>query len=357
MLKARYHKHTLHFRLPAGTSRGVLLTRDAFYLLIQDTENPGITGIGECGIIPGLSLDDRPQFETAVQECCDIIKKGQYPDSKWLDYWPSISFALETALLDLKNKGQKILFESKFTRGIQPIAINGLIWMGEADNMLRQMNEKVASGFSVLKMKVGAIDFEKEVELIRHIRQHYPSDQISIRLDANGAFEPDEALKKLEILAVFDIHSMEQPIKAGQTTQMIEICRHSPIPIALDEELIGISAKDEMEKLLNDIRPQFIILKPSLLGGFKKSEEWIHQAALQGAGWWVTSALESNIGLNAIAQWTATLQNQLPQGLGTGSLYTNNIPSPLKVENGLLHFEPDNLWDVKFTGTYEDQTF
>lgn len=357
MLKVRYHKHTLHFRLPAGTSRGVLLHRDAFYLLIQDTEKPGITGIGECGIIPGLSLDDRPEFEASIRECCHLINKGQQPDSKWLDEWPSVSFALETAMLDLKNGGQRILFQSKFTQGKQPIPINGLIWMGEADDMLRQMNDKVASGFSVLKMKVGAIDFEKEVELIRHIRQHYPSDQITIRLDANGAFKPAEALKKLEKLARFDIHSMEQPIKAGQNTQMAEICRHSPIPIALDEELIGISAKDEMEKLLNDIRPQFIILKPSLLGGFKKSEEWIHQAELHGAGWWITSALESNIGLNAIAQWTATLQNPLPQGLGTGSLYTNNIPSPLKVENGLLHFEPENSWDVKFTGVYENKPF
>ena len=355
MLKARYHKHTLHFRLPAGTSRGVLLHRDAFYLLIQDTEKPDITGIGESGIIPGLSLDDRPQFEAAVQECCNLINKGQHPDSKWLNYWPSISFALETALLDLQNKGQRILFESKFTQGNQPIAINGLIWMGEANDMLRQMNEKVASGFSVLKMKVGAIDFEKELELIRHIRQHYPSDQIIIRLDANGAFELSEALRKLEKLAKYDIHSIEQPIKAGQPAQMAEICRHSPIPVALDEELIGISAKDDMEKLLDEIRPQYIILKPSLLGGFKKSEEWIHQAEIHGAGWWITSALESNIGLNAIAQWTATLQNSLPQGLGTGSLYTNNIPSPLKVENGLLHFEPETLWDVKFTGIYEDQ--
>lgn len=355
MLKARYHKHTLHFRLPAGTSRGVLLHRDAFYLLIQDTEKTDITGIGECGIIPGLSLDDRPQFEAAVQECCNLINKGQHPDSKWLDFWPSISFALETALLDLKNGGQRILFESKFTEGKQPIAINGLIWMGDADDMLRQMNEKVASGFSVLKMKVGAIDFEKEVELMRHIREYYPSDQISIRLDANGAFEPNEALRKLEKLAKYDIHSMEQPIKAGQPVQMAEVCRHSPIPIALDEELIGISAKDDTEKLLDVIRPQYIILKPSLLSGFKKSEEWIHQAEIHGASWWVTSALESNIGLNAIAQWTATLQNPLPQGLGTGSLYTNNIPSPLKVENGLLHFEPENLWDVKFTGIHENQ--
>lgn len=356
MWKAHYHKHTLHYKLPAGTSRGVLLHRDAFYLLIQDTQNPGITGIGECGIIPGLSLDDRPQFEAAIQECCDRINQGQYPDSKWLDYWPSIGFALETALLDLKNQGQRILFESKFTRGVQPIAINGLIWMGEADDMLRQMNEKIESGFSVLKMKVGAIDFEREVELIRNIRQQYPSSKITIRLDANGAFEPAEALKKLEKLAQYEIHSMEQPIKAGNPAQMAEICRHSPIPVALDEELIGIADKDEMEKILDDIRPQFIILKPSLLGGFKKSEEWIHQAEIHGAGWWVTSALESNIGLNAIAQWTATLQKPLPQGLGTGSLYTNNIPSPLKVENGLLHFEPQNPWDVKFTGAYKNQT-
>jgi o-succinylbenzoate synthase len=354
MLKARYHKHTLHFRQPAGTSRGVLLHRDAYYLLIQDTEKSGITGIGECGIIPGLSLDDRPEFEVAVQECCHFINKGQYPDSNWLDLWPSIRFAIETAEKDLKTGGKRLLYDTGFTQNSQPIPINGLIWMGEADDMLRQINEKVNSGFSILKMKVGAIDFKKEVELIRSIRQQYPYSQISIRLDANGAFEPAEALKKLEILAALNIHSIEQPIKAGHPVKMAEICRHSPIPVALDEELIGITDKDEMEKLLSHIHPQYIILKPSLLGGFKKSEEWAHQAENQGAGWWITSALESNIGLNAIAQWTATLQNPLPQGLGTGSLYTNNVPSPLQVENGFLHFNPENPWDIKLTGVYED---
>ncbi|MDY0104217.1 MAG: o-succinylbenzoate synthase [Lentimicrobium sp.] len=350
MLKARYHKHTLHFRLPAGTSRGVLLHRDAFYMLIQDTNKPGITGIGECGIIPGLSLDDRPQFEAAIQESCEFINKGQYPDYKWLNVWPSIEFALETAEKDLKTGGKRLLYDTEFTQNSQPIPINGLIWMGEADTMLRQINEKVTAGFSVLKMKVGAIDFEKEVELIQHIQRHYPSNQITIRLDANGAFKPAEAFKKLEKLARYNIHSIEQPIKAGNRTQMAEICRKSPIPIALDEELIGISTKDEMEKLMDDIRPQYIILKPSLLGGIKKSEEWIQQAENFNAGWWITSALESNIGLNAISQWTATLQNPLPQGLGTGSLYTNNITSPLQVENGFLHFKPENPWNLKFTG-------
>lgn len=354
MLKARYRKHTLHFQLPAGTSRGVLLQRDAFYLLIQDTEKPGITGIGECGIIPGLSLDDRPQFEAAVQKCCHLINNGQYPDPTWLDLWPSIRFALETAEKDMDTGGKRFFYDNGFTQNSQPIPINGLIWMGEADEMLRQINGKVNSGFSVLKMKVGAIDFEKEVELIQHIRQHYPPNQITIRLDANGAFEYAEALKKLDILAAFNIHSIEQPIKAGHPTKMAEICHHSPIPVALDEELIGITDKDEMEKLLNLIRPQFIILKPSLLGGFIKSEEWVHQAENHGAGWWITSALESNIGLNVIAQWTATLQNPLPQGLGTGSLYTNNIPSPLQVENGFLHFKPENPWDLRHTGISED---
>ncbi|KAF0201152.1 MAG: Mandelate racemase/muconate lactonizing [Bacteroidetes bacterium] len=354
MLRARYHKHTLHFRQAAGTSRGVLHSRDSFFLLISDAERPEITGIGECGIIPGLSFDDRPGFEAALLELCGMLNQGNFPEKEWLNYWPSMAFALSTAITDLKNGGRRLLFESKFTSGESPIAINGLVWMGDPGFMLQQIEEKISEGFSVIKMKVGAIGFEEELALIRHIRMNFPSDSIEIRIDANGAFQFVDVFKKLEKLAAYSIHSIEQPIKAGNPDLMAEICRNSPIPVALDEELIGVFSNDAKKRLLDKILPQYIILKPSLLGGFENSQQWIKLAEERGAGWWVTSALESNIGLNAIAQWTATLNNPLPQGLGTGSLYSNNIPSPLQVENGFLHYKPETPWQLKFAGLNQD---
>jgi o-succinylbenzoate synthase len=354
MLRARYHKHTLHFRQVAGTSRGVLHSRESFFLLVSDADNPAITGIGECGIIPGLSFDDRPDFELALEELCRLIENGKFPEKEWLNYWPSIAFAIATAIIDLKTGGRKLLFESKFTSGESPIAINGLVWMGDPGFMLQQIEEKISEGFSVIKMKVGAIGFEEELALIRHIRMNYPAESIEIRIDANGAFQFVDVFKKLEQLAAYSIHSIEQPIKAGNPQMMAEICRYSPIPVALDEELIGIIHNDDKKRLLDIILPQFIILKPSLLGGFENSHQWINLAEERGAAWWVTSALESNIGLNAIAQWTATLNNPLPQGLGTGSLYSNNIPSPLLVENGFLHYKPETPWQLELTGLNQD---
>lgn len=354
MLRATYHKHNLHFRQAAGTSRGVLHSRDSFFLLISHADNPEITGIGECGIIPGLSFDDRPGFEAALNDLCKMLNHGNFPEKRWLDYWPSIAFALSTAITDLKNGGRRLLFESKFTSGESPIAINGLVWMGNPGFMLQQIEDKISEGFSVIKMKVGAIDFDEELALIRHIRMNYPAERIEIRIDANGAFQYTDVMKKLEQLAIFSIHSIEQPIKAGNPELMAELCRHSPIPVALDEELIGIVSDDEKKRMLDRILPQYIILKPSLLGGFENSQQWINHAEERGAGWWVTSALESNIGLNVIAQWTATLNNPLPQGLGTGSLYSNNIPSPLLVENGFLHYKPETPWQLRLTGLNQD---
>jgi L-alanine-DL-glutamate epimerase-like enolase superfamily enzyme len=289
-----------------------------------------------------------------LKDLCGTLTRGHFPEKEWLSYWPSIAFALGTAIFDLKSGGQRLLFESKFTSGDSPIAINGLVWMGDPGFMLQQIEEKINAGFSVIKMKVGAIDFEQELALIRHIRMNYPAEKIEIRIDANGAFRFVDVFKKLEQLAVFSIHSIEQPIKAGNPQMMAEVCRFSPIPVALDEELIGIVPDDDKKRLLDIILPQFIILKPSLLGGFENSQQWINLAEERGAAWWVTSALESNIGLNAIAQWTATHKNPLPQGLGTGSLYSNNIPSPLLVENGFLHYKPETSWQLELTGLNQD---
>lgn len=350
MLKADYHKHTLVFYQPAGTSRGVLLQRDVCFLLISDTGNDSITGIGECGTIPGLSFDDRPDLDSAIDFFCRELTRGNLPAKQWMENWPSIAFAFETALLDLKHGGKRLLFDTPFSAGKNPLPINGLIWMGKPDDMLQQIDEKIASGFTVIKIKVGAIDFAEELNLLRYIRSHFSEKQITIRLDANGAFDTIDAMKKIEKLSAFSVHSLEQPIKAGNVRAMKELCRNSPIPIALDEELIGISDRDKCERLIETILPHYLILKPTLLGGFEKSTAWIHLAENYGAGWWITSALESNIGLNAIAQWTATLNNPMPQGLGTGSLYTNNIPSPLKVEQGFLHYKPEEPWDLSLTG-------
>ena len=346
MLHATFKKYSLNFRKPAGTSRGVLLSKESYFIFLKDDELPGFTGIGECSIMKGLSPDDRPDLEVKIKESCQNISKILKNQQEILSEWPAISSGFEMAFNDLQNGGKKLLFPSTFTRGEASIPINGLIWMDKPDEMLRQIDEKINDGFRVIKMKIGAIDFDEELKLIRYIRSRRSIKEISIRLDANGAFSPDEALEKLKRLADFDIHSIEQPIRQGQVETMAGLCRNSPVPIALDEELIGITQTSEKIRLLETIRPQYIILKPSLLGGFDASAEWIKLAGSSGTGWWVTSALESNIGLNAIAQWTATLNNPLPQGLGTGGLFTNNFPSPLMVKNGSLHYHSQDQWDL-----------
>jgi len=248
-------------------------------------------------------------------------------------------------LLDLAAKGSKKLFLSDFTDGITGIPINGLVWMGDKDFMEKQIREKIDAGYRCIKLKIGANDFSTELEILAAIRKQFSSDELEIRLDANGAFHPNEALEKLNRLSEFGIHSIEQPIRQHNRYAMAELCIHSPIPIVLDEELIGVNP-DDKESLLEKINPAYIILKPSLLGGFKQSEEWIRLAVKHHIGWWVTSALESNIGLNAIAQWSATLGSTLPQGLGTGQLYHNNIPSPLSINQAKLYYKSDNEWDL-----------
>lgn len=342
MIKAKYITIDLQFIFPAGTSRGVLLSKPSSFLIL---EKNSFTGIGECSIIPDLSIDPQETYYHKLNEVCQLLNEGLAPEMIDLSSYPSIAFGLETALLDLKAKGSKVLFQSPFSEGKAGISINGLVWMGEKVFMQKQIREKIAAGYHCIKLKVGAIDFETELEILSGIRQQFSPDDIEIRVDANGAFGPAEALQKLERLATFNIHSIEQPIRQGQLDVMAELCKQSPIPIVLDEELIGVNSKDK-ETVIETIKPAFIILKPSLIGGFSESEEWIRLAEKHQVGWWITSALEANIGLNAIAQWTSTLNSAMPQGLGTGQLYHNNILSPLTIENAQLFYKPEINWDL-----------
>lgn len=341
-MKATFSHLELHFKRPAGTSRGVMQVKNSWIIKISDGIN---TGIGEISVIEGLSPDfiDIKSFEEKINSVCSLIDNGQLRISNLiLENDPSIKFGLETALLDLKNGGKGIIFENDFTNGRKKIPINGLVWMGDETFMQEQIEQKLADGYTTIKMKVGAIDVESELKLLKSIRNNYSSKEITLRVDANGAFSPHQAKDVLKKLAELEIHSIEQPIKAGQWIAMKELCSSTPTPIALDEELIGISDREEKIRLLDTIQPQYIILKPSLHGGISGTREWIELAENRNIPWWMTSALESNIGLNAICQLTAEYSNELPQGLGTGSLYTNNIESDLVVENGFIFKKMDN---------------
>lgn len=339
-MKAIYKKYTLDFKRPSGTSRGVLTQKETWFIILK---NDNKTGIGECGILRGLSIDDVPNYEEKLNWVCNNIHLGLEVLLNDLTEFPSIQFGLEQAFLSLTADNPFILFENNFSTKEAPIPINGLIWMGEESFMHQQIQQKLKDGFNCIKMKIGAIDFDTEVSLLKSIRKTYKKEEIELRVDANGAFKED-ALDKLKILAELDLHSIEQPIKQGNYAKMKNLCAVTPLPIALDEELIGVFGVTKKKKLLQTIQPQFIILKPSLVGGFKGSQEWISLAEKYNIGWWVTSALESNIGLNAIAQWTYGLQSKMPQGLGTGSLYTNNFNSPLEVSNGSISYRKTLNW-------------
>ena len=346
-LKAKSKKNKLQFKLPAGTSRGILTSKDSWFIIVHDEEKPDIKGIGEAGLLPGLSIDNPVDFEEKLNEVCQNINDYPFYLEKGLTAFPAIRFGLETALIDYHENGKRILFPSGFTKGRNSIVINGLVWMGEFGFMRKQIIEKIESGFSCIKLKIGAIGFAEEIALIKMIRNEFLEKDIEIRVDANGAFSKKDAFEKLKILSDFNLHSIEQPIKQGQWQEMAKLCETSPLPIALDEELIGISTKDEKRKLLEIIKPQYIILKPGLLGGFQQSEEWIEIAGKNNVKWWVTSALESNIGLNAISQWTYTLGNKMPQGLGTGQLYVNNFESPLAIETGRFYYKSGQNWNLE----------
>ncbi|WP_115812614.1 o-succinylbenzoate synthase [Winogradskyella pacifica] len=341
-MRAEYKHYVLKFKRPSGTSRGVMTTKETWFIIL---ENEDKTGVGECGILRGLSIDDRPDFEDKLKWTCNNIHLGLEKLLAELIEFPSIQFGLETAFKSLERTDQFQLFPSEFSKGEDSIPINGLVWMGKEDFMRSQIKDKIEAGFSCIKLKIGAIDFQTELDILKSIRNEFSVSDIELRVDANGAFSPNDALEKLKRLSEYQLHSIEQPIKPKQFDAMAQLCQATPLPIALDEELIGVFSKENKQDLLQTIKPQYIILKPSLVGGFGGSQQWIDSAENLNIKWWITSALESNIGLNAIAQWTYTLKNTMPQGLGTGSLFTNNFISPLSVKNGTLHYDLKQHWN------------
>lgn len=341
-MKASYFDRLLHFKQPAGTSRGVYTTHHSYYVTL---EQDGVQGVGECSVLPDLSCDAMPRarYEALLREACrNVERTGEIPYDCLRPY-PSVLFGLETAMAQLRAHGSPALFDTPFARGEEGIVINGLVWMGTFEQMSARMEEKLAAGFRCVKLKIGAIDWQRELELIRHIRSRYTREQIELRVDANGGFSPDNASERLDALAQYGIHSIEQPIRPRQWPEMARLCRVSPLPIALDEELIGVNDPGEKTRLLDELRPAYIVLKPSLHGGMAGCREWIRLARERGIGSWITSALESNVGLNAVAHLCAEVYGPyilMPQGLGTGMLYTDNIDMPLQIRG-------DKLWFLK----------
>lgn len=333
-MTARWTWHTLRFKRPAGTSRGTLRTKDSAFIEVRTPD--GRTAIGECGLLRGLSWDDRPGYAEVLDDVCTRIDEALEAPDQWTE-WPSIRFALEMLARDLQTDVPFHYMDSAWTRGEAGIPTNGLVWMGDADFMARQMEEKLDQGFGCIKMKIGAIDLETELQLLRSLRNRYPADVLELRVDANGAFAPDEALGVMDRLAMLDLHSIEQPVRPEHVEALARLSAERPLPVALDESLIGVHEPAARRELLDAIRPAYIVLKPSLVGGWTASSDWIEAADEVGAGWWITSALESNVGLNAIAQFTATFDDLMPQGLGTGSLYENNLPAPLAIRDAGLH--------------------
>lgn len=341
MRKISVTQRTLHFRQPAGTSRGTYTTRTSWFLEMTSDDAPGRSGTGECAPLPDLSCDASPAYEQTLKALCRIYETRQSIDYSLMRPYPSMLFGMETAERNFEQGGS-VIFDTPFTRGEEGIPINGLVWMGSLQEMMSRLEEKMQAGFACVKLKIGAIDFDDEMRLIRHIRNRFGKEYIELRVDANGGFSPDEAPQRLEQLAAYDIHSIEQPIRQRQWTEMARLCRESPLPIALDEELIGVNSKEMKTQMLDFIRPQYIILKPSLHGGMHGTREWKELADKRGIGSWITSALESNVGLNAVAQLAASVYGPgitTPQGLGTGQLFTDNLPMPLEIRK-------DRLWRV-----------
>jgi o-succinylbenzoate synthase len=347
MLNANFEKRNLVFKAPAGTSRGVLHEKPSWLLTIWNTDDSSTVGRGECSIIPGLSYDNAEGIDGKLKWLMDQINSiGSIPWDGLVE-WPSIRFGLETAMLDLSHGGKMAVYPSSFLSGEIGIPINGLIWMGDSDYMSQQIEKKIEEGYNCLKMKIGAIGFDHELAILKSIRKRFSPTDLQLRVDANGAFDANDVWQKLDDLSALSIHSIEQPIKPQQWELMRRLCAETPIPIALDEELIGVFDEALMVELVRTISPQYLILKPGILGGFTVSDKWIAIAQSNGLGWWATSALEGNIGLNAIAQWAYSKNVVMPQGLGTGQLFTNNIPSPLQIRNGHLYYNPNAAWDFK----------
>lgn len=351
-LRASITRKVFEFNFTARTSRGRMKDRASWFIKVWDEKNPAVFGIGECAPLPGLSVDDKPDYEIILKSIAEKVSalKAESPTlltdcAALAPGFPSIVFGLETALLDLRNGGKRIIFDNSFIHA-KPIPINGLVWMGDLDQMLQQASIKIDEGFRCIKIKVGGLNFEKECDILHYIRRKYYREEITLRLDANGAFKTEEALYKLYDLSKFKIHSIEQPIKPGQP-ELEELCRKSPIPIALDEEMIGVESEHDKKTLLERIKPQFIIIKPSLHGGILGTQQWIRIAESLNIGWWITSALESNIGLNAICQLAANYPVSIPQGLGTGTLYENNFESPLEVLKGEIVYNHNLTWNLE----------
>ncbi|MDA3879224.1 MAG: o-succinylbenzoate synthase [Prolixibacteraceae bacterium] len=342
-IKTSFKKHTLNFIRPAGTSRGVYTSKNSWFLFLC---NGNHTGVGECSILNDLSIDDRPDFEEKLQQVCSEINNGTFDFDDKLEQFPAIRFGLETAMADLNNGGKRILFPSAFTSGSDGIRTNGLIWMGEAGFMRRQVAQKLDAGFSCIKLKIGSLNWKTEREMIVEMRRQFKAGELTIRVDANGAYNTENVHGVLNDLAELDVHSIEQPIKAGQWEQMAALCAKTPVPIALDEELICVLSYEAKHKLIDTIKPQYLILKPGLIGGFSSANEWVELANEHSVGWWATSALESNIGLNAIAQWVYTKDVKMPQGLGTGMLFSNNIESPLTLRGEQLFYDTAAKWEL-----------
>jgi len=351
-MKVHWKKYNLKFKFDAGTSRGILKNKTSYFIFMEDES--GTTGIGECSLLPGLSLDDRPDYEMQLNQVCNDFQRFSISDYASLiqfledqigQNWPSIRMGLETAFLDHANGGERRIFINNFLNG-DGISINGLIWMGDKRFMLDQVKEKIESGFNCIKIKIGAIDFDSEMEVLRYVRNQLSARDITLRVDANGAFKMQNVMAKLSRLEKLKIHSIEQPIESGQWESMKYLCEHSPIPVGLDEELIGAYTYHHKKELIEQIKPHYLILKPTLLGGFHSSSQWIELAKSNNLGWWITSALESNIGLNAICQYTFGLEVEMEQGLGTGALFQNNIKSPLMVEAGKILYKNDHPWNL-----------
>ena len=350
-MKIEVIQHTLKFRFQAGTSRGILQEKDSYFIKVFDDQVPSRVGIGECGPLPGLSPDLKGDINKVFNELIRYAgSKGTLEEAD-IDIvippeYPAVRFALETALLDWQHGGKRLIFENGFFDGTVDIPINGLVWMGDKKTMLQRIQKNLESGYDCIKIKVGAISHEDELELLRYIRYSFSANEISIRLDANGAYVSSNVWLILDDFAQFDIHSIEQPVLSGNWEFMADVCAKSPIPVALDEELIGVHSADVGQSMLDFIKPAFVVLKPTLHGGCSMCTQWIKAAEKRGIGWWITSALESNIGLNAIAQFVANYHITIPQGLGTGQLFTNNIPSPLKIRQGRLAYSAEQNWDL-----------
>jgi O-succinylbenzoate synthase len=346
MIQAKSAYIEFMFQRPATTSRGTYLTKKVHFIILYHSDDPSIAGVGECSLFTGLSYDAVKGFKEKLKQTIDRINAGDLYTDSTLTEWPSINFALETAWKDLRANGSKIFYPSGFTEGKDSVWINGLIWMADKTEMISQIRQRLNDGFTCLKMKIGALDLRDDIEVLKFIRDQCTAEELEIRVDANGAFNPSDALESIKILSDYHLHSIEQPIGPGHPEEMARLCALSPIPIALDEELIGKHSMSVRRKLLETIKPQYLVLKPGLLGGIAACKDWISLALEKHIAWWITSALETNIALNVVAQWTYTLQNHIYHGLSTGSLYTNNIRSPLYLHGERLYYDPDRKWDL-----------